>query len=281
MKRLIYLFTFLAFAFTACEEIPPVVTGSMGQQGPTPPNDQQRQVLIEEFTGVRCINCPNGAIVIEELLTANSPRLIAISIHAGQFAPPYAENQFDFRTQVGDNLINYLSQPFGFPSAVVSRKQFPNQFSLQLGQNEWAGYIAEELALPVKVKIDIQPEFNATSRNATIDVTLFVEENITEPDVRLSVIFTENNIVDAQLTPDSSPDLDLDYKHKHVLRGMATPFDGEPITDALIVGAQIARSFDYSIPAEWNEDNVSIIALVSLAGANKDVIQAHEVHLIE
>jgi hypothetical protein len=112
-------------------------------------------------------------------------------------------------------------------------------------------------------------------------VNLFVEEFIDAPDVRLSVIFTENNIVDAQLTPTSSPDLDLNYKHKHVFRGMATPFDGTQITESLAAGAQISKSFSYTIPDDWNEDNVSVIAVVSKAGEEKDVIQAHEVHLVE
>ena len=281
MKRLIYLLTFLAFAFTACEEIAPVVTGSMGQQGPVPPTDQKRQVLIEEFTGVRCINCPNGSIIIEELLASHSSRLVAISVHSGQFSMPYPESQFDFRTTEGDNILNYVGQPFGYPSAVVNRKKFDNQFDLQLGQNEWAGYIAEELALPVEVKIDIQSSFNSSSRNAAIDITLFIEKFIDEPDVRLSVIFTESDIVDAQLTPSSSPNVDTGYKHKHVFRGMATPFDGTPLTGSLVAGTQVAKSYNYPIPADWNEDNVNIIVVVSLAGDTKDVIQAHEVHLVE
>lgn len=281
MKRFIFLLSFIVFAFAACEEIPPVVTGaSGGDQGPTAPTDQKRQVLIEEFTGVRCVNCPNGSIIIEDLLAVYGQQLVAISIHTGNFAFPFNESAYDFRTQEGDNLLNYVGTPFGFPSAVVNRTQYPGQVSTQLGPNDWAGFIAEEAALPPQVKIDIQPIFNDAGRNAKVDVTLFVEETIDEPDVRLSVIFTENDIVDYQLTPDSSPDYDPNYKHKHVFRGMATPFDGVQLTEGLTVGQTIERSFDYDIPTEWAEENVNIVVVVSLAGSEKDVIQVHEVHLV-
>ena len=37
MKRLVFLLSFIAFSFFACEEIPPVVTGSMPGDNPPPP----------------------------------------------------------------------------------------------------------------------------------------------------------------------------------------------------------------------------------------------------
>jgi len=284
MKRQLFFLSFLLISFFACEEIPPVVTGSMGDPGGgggTTLENQKRQVLIEEFTGVSCINCPNGSKIIEDLKASSGDQLIAVSIHAGQFSIPYADNLYDFRTSEGDNLINYLGQPFGYPSAVVNRTLYDNQFDLQLGANEWAGYIAEEQAIDPKVKIDIKKDFNASTREVSMDITLFVQADITDPDIRLSVMMTENNIVDHQLTPESSPSTDPNYVHKHVLRGMATSFDGIQVTEPLFTGAEITKSFTYTLPNEWDETNCNIIAIVSLGGAEKNVLQAHEVHIVE
>ena len=284
MKRIFFLLSFFALSFSACEEISPVVTGTMKTEEPPPPppENQQRQVLVEEFTGVKCVNCPNGAILIEELLVKHGNQLIAISIHAGVFSDPYPQSAYDFRTPAGNGILNFLGQPFGYPSAVVDRKKFDGQFDLQLGSNEWAGYIAEEAAKEPKVKIDVQHTFDASSRETDIEVILFVEETIDEPDVRLSLLFTENDIVDHQLTPASSPGTDPNYKHKHVFRGKVTPFDGEQITDNLTQGSIITRSYNnHPIPEEWNEENVKIIAIVSLAGERKDVLQAFEISLVK
>ncbi len=47
-----------------------------------------RVVLIEEFTGKGCTNCPKGSRELENLLTQFPNNLVAISLHAGFFANP-------------------------------------------------------------------------------------------------------------------------------------------------------------------------------------------------
>lgn len=284
MKQFAILFTLAFFLFAGCKEIEPVVTGSMGGQvDPNPDPDldgQKRQVLIEEFTGVRCVNCPAGAAEIEVLLSTHSPQLIAVSIHAGEFAPPYPGSLFDFRTTAGTSVLSYLGEPFGYPTAVVNRRKFDGQFDLQLGKGEWAGYIAQEKTVPPKVRIGIEPEFNGASRDLTLKVRLLVDETITEPDVRLSIMITESGLQDLQLTPSSS-NPDPQYVHKHALRGMVTPFDGAQISETLVAGADITKTFSFSLPDTWKEENCDIVAFVSLAGDKKDVLQAHLVHVVE
>lgn len=281
MKKHILLFAAAIFLLSACEEIEPKVTGSMGGEViESPVEDQQRQVIIEEFTGVRCVQCPAGSAFIQDLLGQHGERLVAVSIHAGDFSNPYSGNQYDFRTDEGDQLISYLDEPFGFPSAVVNRKLYDGQFDLQLGQGDWAGYIASELAIAPKVRINIEPEFDAGSRELKVDVSLYVDEAITDPDVRLSIMITEGDIQDWQLTPASSTP-QVDYNHQHVLRGMLTNYDGDAITESLSAGAIIEQSFTFTMPDEWKEEHCEIVAVVSLNGASKEVLQAHQVHVIE
>lgn len=281
MRHSLFYLSLSALLFSACMEVSPIITGSGngGGSGPTSPANQFRQVLIEEFTGVGCVKCPAGSAIIKDLIGIHGEQLIAVSIHSsGNFSVPRPQNQYDFRTTEGDALNNYLGGPLGFPSAVINRKPFGGGFNLQVGRNEWAGHIDEEKAITPKVKLDIETEFDEATRNAAIDVTIFVEETITEPDVNLSLIFTEDDIVDFQ---DSDNGPILDYHHEHVLRGMATPYDGQPLTEDLTVGEKITKSFNYQIPVEWKQNKVNVIAVVSLTGARKDVLQAHKVHLVE
>ncbi len=279
MKRLIFSIALFSF-FISCEEIPPLVTGSMGPVEPPAVSEQKRQVLVEEFTGVRCVNCPAGSAIIEDLLVANSPQLIAVSIHAGDFSIPYSQSLYDFTTTEGSSILSYVGEPFGYPTAVVNRKKFDGEFDLQLGQAQWAGFVLQEKAPDPVVKIDIEPSFDAASRDLQVKVKLFVQEEIAEPDVRLSIMITESGIQDYQLTP-ASPDPKPDYVHKHVLRGMLTPYDGVPLTETLSAGAVVSKTFDYVLPAGWKEENCKVIAFISLAGEKKDVLQAHEVEVIE
>jgi hypothetical protein len=279
LRNLLFLTSFFLLLFS-CKEISPVVTGSMGPaEPPINVDDQKRQVLIEEFTGVRCVNCPAGSAIIEDLLNSNAPNLIAVSIHAGEFSPPYPQSVFDFRTSEGTQILNYVGLPFGYPTAVINRRIFPNEFDRQLNSGQWPGFIAQERAEEPKVKIAIQPDFDENSGNVEVKTTLFIQETISE-EAYLSLMITESGIVDLQLTP-SSTTPKPDYSHKHVLRGMLTPYDGARITEPLLTGKEIELTFSGTISPEWKPEKCKIIAFVHLGGASLEVLQAHEVELLE
>lgn len=283
MKNLISLCLLLSsLLWLGCEEIPPEINPRMGGENPvevTPVDSQQRQVLIEEFTGVRCVNCPAGSAAIEGLLADYGQRLVAISIHAGSFAPPYPGSE-DFRTDEGTNLLSYLGAPLGYPTAVVNRKKFDGEFDLQLGRTQWPGFIVDELGVPPKVKIDIQNAYSNEDRRLEVKVTLYVEENIGEEEVHISVAITENDIQELQLTP-SSGTPDPNYKHKHVLRDMLTTYNGDRIDEALTAGAVIEKNYTITLPPGWVAENCEVVAFVNLDGDNKEVLQAHQAGVTE
>src|SRR5688572_11507337 len=83
-----------------------------------------RVILLEEFTGKGCTNCPKGSREIENLLTLFPENLVAVSIHAGFFANPALFPQLgpnDLRPPQADELLNLLGQPDGYPSGIVNR----------------------------------------------------------------------------------------------------------------------------------------------------------------
>ncbi|MEO0877637.1 MAG: hypothetical protein AAFY48_23805, partial [Bacteroidota bacterium] len=117
------LFILLAFG---CEEVPPILNPGGGNNGGGGPvSEQKRQVIIEEFTGIRCVNCPAASEAIEALLGVHGERLVAVSIHAGFFASPlYPESDSGLSNSTGTAILDFLDQPNGFPTAVVNRRQF-------------------------------------------------------------------------------------------------------------------------------------------------------------
>jgi hypothetical protein len=274
MKQVIIPFLLLLLCLTACEEIPPVInpTGDGDPVFNTPVDEQKRQVLVEEFSGVKCVNCPAGSDAIQVLAGIYGEQLVAVSIHAGFFSTPYPENRYDFQTQNGYALLDYLGQPLGFPTAVINRRQFAGQDALQLNQREWAGAVAAELETPPKVKIDIQNTFDAGDRLLQVAVDLYLQERINEEDVRLSVLVMEDNIQDFQLTPAGKVG---NYNHRHVFREMLTDFRGLQLTEPLLPGEKISKSFQMILPAEWVVENCTVVAFVNLNGERKEVLQAH------
>lgn len=278
MKPYVFFGLCFVLGLAACEEIPPLVipAGEDGNTVETPVSEQKRQVLLEEFSGVRCVNCPAGSDAIQVLLGIYGPQLVPVNIHAGFFAEPYPESRYDFQIQAGYGILEYLGQPLGFPTAVINRKQFPGEDNLQLTQRAWAGSIADELLEPPKVKIDIIREFSQEDRALQLEVDLYVEEKLSFEDIRLSVFITESHIADFQLTPEGKVG---NYQQKHVLREVITDFKGEPLTSPLAIGQKLRKSYRMSIPELWKSENCSIVAFVHLNGENKEVLQAHRVDL--
>ncbi|MBK8490657.1 MAG: Omp28-related outer membrane protein [Saprospirales bacterium] len=288
MKYLLFgLILGLTLLSTSCHEIPPVINPFMGDPPDTTIDleNQMRQVLIEEFTGVRCVQCPAGSAEIASLLAIHGERLVAVSIHAGDFSYPFPQSHYNFQTSEGEELINFLGPPISYPSAVIDRTLFDGEADLILGRNDWAGYIAQEKAIDPVIKIAVVPNFNETTRKLDVEVKLYPQEDILDPDVRISLMLTESNIVDYQDTPDGKVD---NYVHKHVLRDMLTSYLGEGISETLISGIIITKNFSYTVPEVWNAgetasnvEEMHVVVFVHLGTTTKEVLQAIEVPVIK
>ncbi len=277
MNRFIYTLLFVVLCLTACQETMPVIPClSCDTEEPPPPIPQDRKVLIEEFTGVRCVNCPAGSAEIESLLFNYGEQLIAISIHAGFYANPYPESQYDFSTPEGDNLENFLGIPIGYPTSVINRKLFSTESDLQLeGTISWAGHIAQEVLIEPKINIEIENEWDSNTRKLTINIAGETVEPIDEK-VRLTIFIIESGIKDTQLTPSGK---DNDYVHKHVLRKAITAYNGDEVASSLDVWDLIDEEYSYTIPSGWDADNCVVVAFFHNGSTNKEILQAAEKHV--
>lgn len=267
------LLALLFFAFTACEEIPPDIDPpSVGTTTPVDSTGEVvRHVLIEEFTGVQCVNCPQGAELIETLINTHGDRLVAVSIHAGFFAEPLSESQYDLSTDTGEQLDALIGPAEGYPSAAINRNSFGTGSNIQFSPT-WAGHIIDELAIPPKTDVRINNSYDDTARELDAEVTIDFLETITG-DLSLSVLITENDIVDAQI---DQPGLVENYKHKHVFRAMLSNVEGDAI-DTQAVGTDMVKSFNYTLPAQWNADKCKVVAFVHQSAPELDVLQVAEV----
>jgi thiol-disulfide isomerase/thioredoxin len=90
------------------------------------PESGDRVVVVEEFSGARCPNCPQGTQQLEDLKSLYGDQLIIVTIHAGDFAFKYDESSFDFTTSEGNVLLQMLGNPIGYPSAVINRVKDPS-----------------------------------------------------------------------------------------------------------------------------------------------------------
>jgi len=254
----IYLLLLATLFITACEEVGPAInfeTEIPTTQDTITNNEVQRTVLLEEFTGVQCANCPAGAELAQQLADASGNRIIIISIHSsGVFSLPY-RGEMDFRTTEGDKIEKMLGSATGYPSAAINRKLFNGELNPIVTSTSWSKHIDLELAKTPVIDISISGKLNDNSIEVTCNLNFL--EDISN-DVKLSVVIVEDEIVSPQNV--NSVKID-DYVHQHVFRNMLTPFDGELI--ATEVKAETTFNKNYllsSIPGEWNKDKLSVVA---------------------
>lgn len=269
MKRFIFSLLFFSILLSSCQENAPVIP-PLGPQ-----STGERKVLIEEFTGVRCVNCPQGSAEIENLLGLYGENLVAVSIHAGSFSPPYPDSKFDFRIPAGAEILTLLGAPLGYPSAVINRKKFDGQFALQSTQQSWAGFIEQEVNEEPVIGINTEVTFDETSREVKVQITTIANQAISES-LRISVMLTENNIIDKQETPEGK---NPDYVHKHVLRDMMSNVNGDELGDSFEIGEVLEKSYSFILPDNYKAEDCNVVVFVHEAGDKKNVLQVDEAHL--
>lgn len=271
MKLKYFFFILLLASLFSCEEqermiIPIVPSGN-------------RVILLEEFTGKGCTNCPKGSREIENLLTQFPNNLVAVSIHAGFFANPefFPLGQYDLRTEEGEFLYGYLGPNLGYPAGVVNRT--PVNGDMQTSLNQWASAINSEIQEEPAVELSIVKEYNEATRELSVTVNGIGKRSVTA-DLRLSIMLTESGIVDAQDDIEAGGIVD-NYVHKHVLRDMLTVAAGEPILTSITSGQTFSKTYTTTLNEAWVPGNMEIIAFVSAVNGNSfPVLQATHTHLL-
>ena len=284
MRKIFFsVFTVLFFAgvFVACDEIEkPYLRDDTPGNG-NGDGDIIQKVLVEEFTGHKCVNCPAAHDLLENLKNDYGDSLIIVSIHAGFFARPDNSGTYttDLRTAAGEELHDTYSVS-SYPSGMINRGK--DQEETVLREDVWNGRIRQQMGASAKVSLAIEYEFDPQTRDLSADFDVeFLDE--ASGVYRLSVYITEDEIIAPQKNDNENvgpvPDI-MDYEHNHVLRGTMNGTWGEPVTDeAVTTGTVYTLSYDnYTIPQERNETNLSLIAFV-YSQEDQSVLQAEKVHI--
>jgi len=239
------------------------------------PSPQQKIVLLEEYTGVYCYTCPATHQVIAGIISLYPGKVIVTNTHSTSFGiytdPDVMGNLYDFRTVDGDSVVDMLGGVISLPSGVVDRLVHPGETTV-ISQNRdlWASYVGQQLAEDVKVNIEITTNFTADTRNLQVVVTLNYVQAVNEVN-NLSVLFVENNIIDKQQAVDFS--VDSNYAHQHILRDYLTDYEGNEIAITKEPGRVYIRVYNYTLPLDWEQDNVEVIGFVHQQGASLEVLQ--------
>jgi hypothetical protein len=204
-------------------------------------------VLLEDFTGQRCVNCPKGTEVIEQLQqTYGDSVFVAVGIHSGPLGFSGNDSQVGLATDVGNEYYNYWNLEYQ-PVGLVNRHGAINYA-------EWTKVVKEELAKTAPLDMSL----SATVIDGQIQILLSEYGTDGQTTGKLQVWVLEDQITAMQLMPDGTAD--ADYVHNHVLRAAVNGTWGEDFT--IREGEKKEQILTETLEGSWDSHNLSVVAFV-------------------
>ena len=253
-----------------------------------------KKVLIEDYTGHTCPNCPAAARELKAINDIYGDQIIGMAVHVSKsFARPFdvshaPQYQYDFRTYWGDSWNSFFEISMdGLPRGMINRVGYQDN-SHKLGKDEWGTTVANELKKEIDLKISILSD--STSISVSTEVVKNVNNNF-----NLVICLTESNIINWQ--KDGQYNIE-DYEHNHVLRTVLTD-ESLSNSTSYIAGQQIETTINYNLTSleqynidystntaelgngnsgGWNTSNMSVIAYIYNANT-KEIVQVEEADL--
>ena len=194
----------------------PLEEGNIGGPG----EGVTRRVLLEDFTGHTCPNCPAATAVALQLQALyGEENLIIVGLHVTDAfalpgAPPF---QTDFRTPAGDTYADPANFNITFlPVGMVSRKEYNS--SKLVSDGNWGSAVSDIIGQPADADLWFD-SFNYDSGTGQITTTIKVVAiaNI-DGDHNVTIYLTEDHIIAGQVDNTQTPPIIPDYDHRHVLR---------------------------------------------------------------
>ena len=251
--RVFYFFIFLFFYFfnVACSHINEderliYVEPAVPEPDVNTPQTVARTVLLEDFTGQRCANCPKGTEVIEQLMEVYGDNIVAVGIHGGDLGFKGTATIVGLATDMAEEYYTHWSIPYQ-PVGLIDRHGLVNY-------PEWAKVVAEELAVPSTLKMEAE----ATIEGGQIAVTVSTECLDGSIEGKLQVWVVEDGITAIQTMPDGKNN--KEYVHNHVFRAAVNGTWGEDFT--LVKGDTKTTHHTLSLDTSWNPERLSVVAFV-------------------
>lgn len=220
----------------------------------TPSN---RNVVLEEYTGINCTWCPAGHLVANQIKDAHPGRVNLINIHQGSFAAN------TYTTEFGNALANQTNLD-GYPSGTVNRHVFSGGITA-LGRGDWASASNTILGMSSPVNIAGEGTLDWTTRTLNIRVQLYYTASQNVSSNALNIAITQDNVLGSQVGKEKNPDqvVGNQYNHMHMLRHLITGQWGETI-NTISAGTLVEKTYEYVIPEQLGSPNPIDAALEDL-----------------
>jgi|SRR3989304_7837132 len=243
-----------------------------------PADTVKRKVMLEDFTGHTCPNCPPASTEAIALKQIYGEQLVVIGVHAGILSDPNPPNYpANYQTTAGDayEVFFFIT---GYPTGMINRKRYPSNGHKIGAYQSWDTHIDSVLSRPVEADIEVSNLLNGNQLTVTAKTKMIVNKT---GNYRIVALITEDNIVSPQL---NGTIYVPNYTHRHVLRGSIPDgnFWGDPLFNgSVLAGDSIMTTFPpYTLGGTWNVNNLHVVVYIydndSGSETYKEILQVEE-----
>lgn len=222
---------------------------------------ENRKVILEEFTGMHCVFCPQGHAIAQSIQDNNPGDVFLINIHTGSFSVP-GNGEPDFRTPWGSAIAGQ-SGLVGYPAGTVNRQLFPGQeqgSGTAMSRNQWNSASNQVLPEDSYVNVGVEADIDVSTNELVVHVEAYYTGNSPQNTNLLNVALLQNNT----LGPQTGGNMGDEYVHMHRLIDMITGQWGIEIPTTT-AGTFVDQTFTYPIPADHNGIPIEIADLEVVA----------------
>ncbi len=230
-----------------------------------------RNVMIEDFTGHQCQNCPNSTANMETLIATDPARIYGVGIHAGSSGLTSFQEVSNGFTNVlfcdeGLEIGTYFgsipgSSFIGNPAFCVNRVKASDQFTSNAGpaiSNKATACLASALQVNIQAAVNYFPSTRGVFLHTEVEK---IDQGITS-DLGIVVYVIEDSLVGKQAFPGGI--VQNDYVHRDILRGCidGSAF-GQVLTPAMMdSNGKYYVNYSYKLPTQYNVDNMHLLIYV-------------------
>lgn len=223
---------------------------------------ENKNVVLEEFTGIHCGFCPQGHIIAQGIQNSHPDDVVLVNIHEGAFSVP-SGSEPDYRTMWGSAIAGLAgSSSVGWPSGSVNRHLFSGS-NTAMSRSLWSSSANQILAQPSYLNVGLEATIVRSTRQLIVEVEVYYTDNSTESTNLLNVVILQDSIAG----PQTSGGAGNNYNHMHMLRHLLTGQWGTEITETT-TGSLHSQTFTYELPEDYNGvdvvlEHLDIVAYVT------------------
>ncbi|MFA6806849.1 MAG: Omp28-related outer membrane protein [Bacteroidales bacterium] len=225
MKKILYsLLLIIPLLWISCDTIEDdeklaYPKGQTSQMTPITVRSSEQKVLLEDYTGWKCTNCPRAAAKATELISKYGESLVVMAVHATAFASPLSSNNnIDFRTEYGEKWVSDF-EINGLPAGIINRKKIESSYVV-IDAN-WDNNIENTLSTQNHImNISLGVEYKQADNTILVSCENEFLESYSSPTL-ISILVLESGIIGVQRNSEElygeSPII-LNFEFNHVLR---------------------------------------------------------------